>query len=318
MKGKAEARRVVEKPVEFKTEADLVNACEWCEQRQVELGQRVKIFPETFNPRIRAQRMMALLWASQVKQDENGVCDSPYLQVLESRCRSHVKSQVEDYSSTLHVATIAVDAAEQLCASVGGEVARSEEAAKQEPEVDLSATDGLSEADRSAVASHDSDVVRARKKAALAAAEARRDELTALLNRARRIQALLAESMERNMAYCQNHFREQALSHLRWSHKRAGLNRPYVLPGVLEKLPDIELSELSELAGEGSAGDADVGAGKKAGGCAGEFASAAQVGEGAGAGKLGSAGDAADVAVAAADAAAGAGASVDAREGGAR
>lgn len=303
MKGKAEARRVVEKPVAFKTEADLVNACEWCEQRQVELGQRVKIFPETFNPRIRAQRMMALLWASQVKQDENGVCDSPYLQVLESRCRSHVKSQVEDYSSTLHVATIAVDAAEQLCASVGGEVARSEEAAKQEPEVDLSATDGLSEADRSAVASHDSDVVRARKKAALAAAEARRDELTALLNRARRIQALLAESMERNMAYCQNHFREQALSHLRWSHKRAGLNRPYVLPGVLEKLPDIELSELAELAGEGSAGDADVGAGKKAD---------------EGAGKLGSAGDAADVVVAVADAAAGAGASVDAREEGVR
>ena len=325
MKGKAEARRVVEKPVAFKTEADLVNACEWCEQRQVELGQRVKIFPETFNPRIRAQRMMALLWASQVKQDENGVCDSPYLQVLESRCRSHVKSQVEDYSSTLHVATIAVDAAEQLCASVGGEVARSEEAAKQEPEVDLSATDGLSEADRSAVASHDSDVVR-----------------------------------------------EQALSHRRWSHKRAGLNRPYVLPGVLEKLPDIELSELAELADEGSAGDADVGAaravagrgpcdaneagcavgwadaggvaGEKAGdvvsefalggagagdarvvggcgvdgGCACEFAGAMHAGEGAGAGKLGSAGDAADVAVAVADAAGGAGVSVDAREEGVR
>lgn len=344
MKGKAEARRVVEKPVAFKTEADLVNACEWCEQRQVELGQRVKIFPETFNPRIRAQRMMALLWASQVKQDENGVCDSPYLQVLESRCRSHVKSQVEDYSSTLHVATIAVDAAEQLCASMGGEVARSEEAAKQEPEVDLSATDGLSEADRSAVASHDSDVVRARKKAALAAATARRDELTALLNRARRIQALLAESMERNMAYCQNHFREQALSHLRWSHKRAGLNRPYVLPGVLEKLPDIQLSELAELAGDDGAGDAGGAAGEKAGegvgefafggtnvgdarvaagcralgGLAGEFASAAQVGEGAGAGKLGSAGDAADVAVAAADAAAGIGAFADAHEEGAR
>lgn len=93
------------------------------------------------------------------------------------------------------------------------------------------------------------------------------------------------------MAYCQNHFREQALSHLRWSHKRAGLNRPYVLPGVLEKLPDIELSELAELADEG---------------------------EGAGAGKLGSAGDAADVAVAVADAAAGAGVSVDAREEGVR
>ena len=46
MKGKAEARRVVEKPVEFKTEADLVDACEWCEQRQVELGQRVKISPK--------------------------------------------------------------------------------------------------------------------------------------------------------------------------------------------------------------------------------------------------------------------------------
>lgn len=249
MKGKAEACRVVEKPVAFKTEADLVNACEWCEQRQVELGQRVKIFPETFNPRIRAQRMMALLWASQ---------------------------------------------------------------------------------------------------------------------------ALLAESMERNMAYCQNHFREQALSHLRWSHKRAGLNRPYVLPGVLEKLPDIELSELAELAGEGGAGDADVGAvravagcgpcdaneagcavgwadaggvaGEKAGdvvsefalggagagdarvvggcgvdgGCACEFAGATHVGEGAGAGKLGSAGDAADVAVAVADAAAGAGVSVDAREEGVR
>lgn len=169
--------------------------------------------------------------------------------------------------------------------------------------MDLSATDGLSEADRSAVASHDSDVVRARKKAALAAAEARRDELTALLNRARRIQALLAESMERNMAYCQNHFREQALSHLRWSHKRAGLNRPYMLPGVLEKLPDIELSELAELADEGSAGDADVGAGKRAD---------------EGVGKLGSAGDAADVAVAVADAAAGAGVSVDAREEGVR
>lgn len=246
MKGKAEARRVVEKPVAFKTEADLINACEWCEQRQVELGQRVKIFPETFNPRIRVQRLMALLWASQVKQDKNGVCDSPYLQVLESRCRSHVKSQVEDYSSTLHVATIAVDAAEQLCESMGGEVARSEAAANQEPEVDLSATGGLSEADRGAVASHDADVARARSKAALAAATARRDELQALLNRARRIQALLAESMERNMAYCQNHFREQALSHLRWSHKRAGLNRPYVLPGVLEKLPEIELSELAE------------------------------------------------------------------------
>ena len=79
---------------------------------------------------------------------------------------------MEDYSSTLHVATIAVDAAEQLCASVGGEVARSEEAAKQEPEVDLSRRPmGCAEADRSAVASHDSDVVRARKKAALAAAE---------------------------------------------------------------------------------------------------------------------------------------------------
>ena len=59
MKGKAEARRVVEKPVAFKTEADLVNACEWCEQRQVELGQRVKIVPETFNPRIRAHPMAA-------------------------------------------------------------------------------------------------------------------------------------------------------------------------------------------------------------------------------------------------------------------
>lgn len=345
MKGKAEARRVVEKPVAFKTEADLVNACEWCEQRQVELGQRVKIFPETFNPRIRVQRMMALLWASQVKQDENGVCDSPYLQVLESRCRSHVKSQVEDYSSTLHVATIAVDAAEQLCASVGGEVVRSEQAAKQEPEVDLSATDGLSEADRNAVASHDSDVVRARKKAALAAAEARRDELTALLNRARRIQTLLAESMERNMAYCQNHFREQALSHLRWSHKRAGLNRPYVLPGVLEKLPDIQLSELADsdkLAGlangeggaEGGAGADEFGFGDASSpGCnvsdarageapgsarAGAFAPAAHVGEGVGAGKLGSAGDAADVAVAAADAAAGIGAFVDAHKEGAR
>lgn len=312
MKGKAEARRVVEKPVAFKTEADLVNACEWCEQRQVELGQRVKIFPETFNPRIRVQRMMALLWASQVKQDENGVCDSPYLQVLESRCRSHVKSQVEDYSSTLHVATIAVDAAEQLCASVGGEVARSEEAAKQEPEVDLSATDGLSEADRSAVASHDSDVVRARKKAALAAAEARRASLRALLNRARRIQALLAESMERNMAYCQNHFREQALSHLRWSHKRAGLNRPYVLPGVLEKLPDIQLSELADsdkLAGlangEGGinhdCGDARLASGsegarganatdRRCGEEPGEFAGAAHVCEGGGVGKPGSAG----------------------------
>ena len=105
------------------------------------------------------------------------------------------------------------------------------------------------------------------------------------------------------MAYCQNHFREQALSHLRWSHKRAGLNRPYVLPGVLEKLPDIELSELAELTGEGTAGDADIGGGEKAG---------------AGAGKLGSAGDAADVAVAVADAAAGVGVSVDVREEGVR
>lgn len=341
MKGKAEARRVVEKPVAFKTETDLINACEWCEQKQVELGQRVKIFPETFNPRIRVQRLMALLWASQVKQDERGVCDSPYLQVLESRCRSHVKNQVEDYSATLHVATITVDAAEQLCESMGGEVARSEEAAKQEPEVDLGATGSLSEADRGAVASHDSDVIRARNKAALAAATARRDELTALLNRARRIQALLAESMERNMAYCQNHFREQALSHLRWSHKRAGLNRPYVLPGVLEKLPNIELSELAAptvlAAADGEAGGGAGGAGL-AGAQSGARASAgataagerecavawadsgaiadvgAKLGEEAGTGGFGSAGDAADVAVAAADAAAGA----DVREEGAR
>lgn len=229
----------MQKPRDFKTVEDLTAGCEYAEWQQEALSGRLIIYRDTFNPKIWIQRIVAFVWAHQIEQNENDVCDSPYLQVLEARCNTHIQAQLEDYSPALHVSHVVGDVTDKLLNSLDEKI--EEARARQDGTVQVDAENiaSFDKADGEAVVAHDKAVKQGHLRATTEALMRQREDLQALDDRAHRIENLLAESCQRHVEQIQQHFREQALFHLRWARRARGLKTPYKLPGTLEAAPDV-------------------------------------------------------------------------------
>ncbi|MDY2626685.1 MAG: hypothetical protein SOV74_10275 [Coriobacteriales bacterium] len=231
--------RQVAKPREFRTTQDLAAGCEYAEWQQEVLGGRLIIYRDTFNPKTWVQRIVAFVWARQVEQDENDVCDSPYLQVLEARCTTHVQAQMEDYSPALHVSHVVGDVAGNLLDSLDERIEAAQGLLNGTIEVDTENIASLDQADGEAVVAHDKATKLGHLRQTVESLVDQREDLQALSDRAHRSENLLIESCQRHVEEVQQHFREQALFHLRWARRARGLKTPYKLPGTLEAAPDV-------------------------------------------------------------------------------
>lgn len=185
-------------------------------------------------------RAIGVLWARQVEQTADGVCDSPYIQVLERRATTDLAEQSVDYDRIVndigHIADICQDRLRDLGATLEAEEAY----AACDVEVDLGNAGSLSGEAQEGIASHDRGVLTARRQARVQVTKDRVAAWQAALKHAEASLATAKSDKRQAETMVRSNYSQQAQDHIKWAMGRKGLKSPFLLPGALAGVPILD------------------------------------------------------------------------------
>lgn len=185
-------------------------------------------------------RAIGFLWAKQVEQRPDGVCDSPYIQVLERRATTDLAEQGVDYDRLINdigqIAGICKDRLEELGATLSAERSHAEGAI----DVDLGNTGGLSGDAKARVEEHDRNVVAGRRQAKVLATKEKIAAWQAVSKHAEAAFATAEGDKGQAEKMVRSNYSQQAQEHIKWAHRRKALKSPFLLPGALSGTPVLD------------------------------------------------------------------------------
>jgi len=185
-------------------------------------------------------RTIGFLWAKQVEQRPDGVCDSPYIQVLERRATTDLAEQCVDYDRLIndigHVVEICRNRLEDLSATLEADKAHAE--AKIDP--DLGNVGNLSSDVRTGIADHDKGVLAGRRQAKVRATKDKIAAWQAVLKHAEATHTTALGDKHQAETMVRSNYSQQAQDHIKWAFRRKGLESPFLLPGALAGTPVLD------------------------------------------------------------------------------
>ena len=185
-------------------------------------------------------RAIGFLWAKQVEQRSDGVCDSPYIQVLERRATTDLAEQCIDYDRLIndigHFVEICHDRLDDLSVRLEAEKAHAE----AEIDLDLENISNLSSDVRAGIADHDRGVLAGRRQAKVRATKDKIAAWQAVLKHAEATQATAMGDKHQAEMMVRSNYSQQAQDHIKWALRGKGLRSPFLLPGALAGIPVLD------------------------------------------------------------------------------
>jgi len=185
-------------------------------------------------------RLTGFLWARQVEQRQDGVCDSPYIEVLERRATTDLAEQGIDYDRIInsigHIAEVCQERLDDLNAVLDANQAH----AKEKIEVDLGNAGKLGDDAKTRMEEHDRSVLASRRQAQVRATKEKIAPWQAVLKHALATQSTANADKRQAEAMVRAHYSEQAQEHLKWALRKNALKSPFLLPGALSGIPVLD------------------------------------------------------------------------------
>ena len=185
-------------------------------------------------------RTIGFIWARQVEQRPDGVCDSPYIEVLERRATTDLAEQGVDYDRLIndigHIAEICNDRLEDL----GSVLTAYEAKTKEKIEVDLGNVSNLDDDAKERIADHDRGVIANRRHAKVNETKEKIAVWQAVLKHAEASLATAQGDKSQAEKMVRSNYSQQAQDHIKWALRRKGLKSPFLLPGALAGVPVLD------------------------------------------------------------------------------
>lgn len=188
-------------------------------------------------------RMIGFLWAKQVEQRPDGICDSPHIQVLERRSTTDLAEQGVDYDRLIndigHIVEICKGRLEDLKVTLDADTTH----AKEEIKVDLGNTRNLSGDAKARVEEHDRNVIAGHRQAKVLATKEKIAAWQAVLKHAEASFVTAKGDKAQAEKMVRSNYSQQAQEHLKWANRKKALKSPFLLPGALSGLPVLDSNE---------------------------------------------------------------------------
>ena len=185
-------------------------------------------------------RMIGFLWARQVEQRPDGVCDSPYIQVLERRATTDLAEQGVDYDRLINDIGRIVEICEERLSDLTAALDDDKAHVKGEIKVDLSNAENLDANAKARVEEHDRKVIARRRQAKVLATKERVSAWQAVLKHAEASFATAKSDKGQAEKMVRSNYSQQAQEHIKWAHRRKALKSPFLLPGALSGVPVLD------------------------------------------------------------------------------
>lgn len=222
------------KPTSITTIEDCEAALEWIDLELVKLDKSIRITNMAiFSPKKWATTLTGWLWAKQVTQSDDNVCDSPFLTKLESSARADESLNLIELSNATSTAKEVRAVCDEKCAAIELSIKKANAVANEPISVDDKNTEGMDEEQREAIRQHDIAVEASKRKGAVARLEAQLAQWSAMRGRAERMVGRTVETLDARRAFIRTNYQGQSDAHLKWAARSKNLRPPFNLTGVL-------------------------------------------------------------------------------------